>query len=440
MKKLIVFYLVFVFLGLSFGICQAAWVDNVNKTKLSNGLTIITREDHSLPIVAIQVWIRAGSINEDKYNNGVSHFIEHMLFKGTSRREAGEVGKEIAIRGGNINAGTAKDFTYYHIVIPSEHFKISLDILGDILTNATFPREELERERLVVLEEIKRSYDNPSSHLWNLLNETLYISSPYRFRVLGNEEGIKNMNRKTLFEYYQKFYVPSNMCITVVGDFKTKKIIRDIKKTFNVRHSSFSKEKTARENYIPINIQSKKQEIEIKKKIKQTYLNIGFLGPDIKSKDQYAMDLLAYILGKGRSSRLYRQLREKKKLVWNIESGFLTQKGQGPFVVSAFCEFTKIQKVRDEVLGEIAKIKDGALGEKELNKAKIMLESDYFFNNETFANQAFSLGYYETLDTCEFLQSYLEQITKITIADIVEVANKYLDLNKYTLVVIRPDE
>lgn len=444
MKKIIIGCLVFIFLGLGYITwdcipSEATWFGDVNKTELSNGLTIITKENHSLPIVAVQMWVKVGSINEDKSNNGISHFIEHMLFKGTTRRGVGEISKEIEIRGGEINAATSKDFTYYHIVIPSEHLHIALDILGDASMNATFPQEEIERERLVILEEIKRRQDNPSSHLWDLLNEKLYISSPYRFKVLGTEEVVRNITRDTLRNYYKKFYLPTNIYLVVVGDFKTKRAIRDIKKLFDVQSSSFYRKGISEKGAVPMDmVPGKKEEVEIKKKVKQAYLRLGFLGPNIKDEEQYAMDVLAYILGRGRSSRLYRDLREEKKLVWSIEVWFLTHKGQGPFVISAACEPAKIRKVCAGVLEEIAKIKNGVIDEKELKKAKMMIESDYLLSNETFAGQAFSLGYYETLYTHNFVQSYLERVSRVNTADIIKVANKYLDLGAYTLAVIRP--
>ncbi len=206
---------------------------NTKNFVLSNKLTILCREFHELDVVAVHVWVKAGSINENESISGISHFIEHMLFKGTQKRLVGEVSAEIENKGGRINAATSKEFTYYHIVIPGRYLDTALDVLSDCVINTSFDEKELERERLVILEEIKRKYDNPTGHLGELFNQLLYSGHPYGSAVIGTSESLKALKRESLVEYHKKYYVPENMTVVIVGNFNKSDIVEKIEKAFD---------------------------------------------------------------------------------------------------------------------------------------------------------------------------------------------------------------
>ncbi len=425
--------IILVMLSIFFTVCfKENLLAKVKKTTLPNGLTIISKEDHSQPILAMQIWVKVGSIDENEDTSGISHFIEHMLFKGSSNLQASEAAKIIESKGGIINAATSKDLTYYHIVIASEYFNTAINVLSNAVMNAIFPIEELEKERLVILEEIKRKEDNPQAYIWNLFNENIYNDHSYSHDVLGTVPTIENITQAMLLDYYHKFYIPNNMTLVIVGDFDNSVIIPKLKDIF----ANWTKKELTHKEQKSIEQQS--LNIEEKRDIHVAYLMFGTLGPNVKSKDQYAMDVLSYILGSGRSSRLYRKLQEEEKLVHSIGVSFITFKEQGPFYVTAVCDPDKIPLVRQAVIDELSKIKQEKISTRELNKTKAILKSEYLLGNQTYNDQAFGLGHYETIYTYKFNQSYSKRIGRVTANDVLKAANKYIDLDKIVFVVLKP--
>ena len=428
--KNFIFILVLI-LSLAWGEIVSA---KVKKSVLPDGLTVLTKEDHSQPILAVQLWVKTGSALEDESNSGVSHFIEHMLFKGTARLPGPEIAKTIEAKGGVINAATSKDFTYYHLILPSEQADTALEVITDIVLNSVLAADELEKERLVILEEINRQDDNTQSVLWNLFNKNIYKTIPYARPVIGTSDTIKNMSRQTLLDYYHRFYVPNNMSLIIAGDFATGSVMAKIKNIF----AAVKAGKLEPAVYTSVNQEASLS--EDKREVQQAHLILGTLGPPVTSRDQYALDIAAYILGGGRSSRLYRKIQEEKKLVHSIGATFLTLKGQGPFYITATCEPAKIPLVKEAILAELSQIKSEKPSAEELKRAKSIIRSEYLLSNQTYDGQAFNLGYYETVDTYKFNETYLANIDKITAEDILRVVNKYIDPDKMATVIIEPKD
>jgi zinc protease len=405
----------------------------IKKIILPDGLTVLSLEDHSQPILAVQMWINTGSALENDSNSGVSHFIEHMLFKGTPRLEGTQIPKIVESKGGLINAATSKDFTYFHLVMPSEYADTALDVLGDIIMNSNFPADELEKERLVILEEIKRQDDDPENELWNIFNRKIYREVPYARPVIGTFTSIKNMNREALLEYYHKFYAPNNMTLVIAGDFDSAAVILKIKHIF----SGFPAQKIEKPLYAKP-VEQKASSIEEIRDVQQAHLIMGNLGPNIESQDQYALDILTYILGNGMNSRLYRRVQEEQRLVESIRASFMTMKKEGPIFITAVCEPAKIDLAKEAIVSELVKLKKETPSQEELKRVKTIIKSEYLLSNQTYAEQAFNLGYYQTLSTYKFNQTYLDNIDKVTAEDILRAANKYIDPDKITTVIIRP--
>jgi len=406
----------------------------VKETVLNNGLTIITSEIHTFPIVALDMWVKVGSADENKENNGVSHFIEHMLFKGTKERGVGEIDKAIEGRGGRLNAGTSYDFTHYYITVPSLYWEEALEILGDLIFNPAFDKEELERERRVILEEIGRGEDNPESYLRDLFYQTAYQKHPYRLPILGSRESVRSLKRDDLLNYYQKHYHPNNMALVVVGDFKTERVLSKVRELFK----DFKAEELPLIASVKEPEQTEERKVVLSKDLKQSYLILGFPAPSVKEKkDVYAMDLIITILGEGRNSRLEQELKEKKNLVSSISADYLTQKDPGLFYILATLEPEKIDKVREEILSQIDNLKRREVGKKELEKAKRLLSSMVAFDTETNNGKSSYLGFYFAIDKISFALTYLDGIKKVTPSQIKEVANKYLRGN-YTLCILQP--
>jgi len=430
----------------------------IKEINLSNGMQVLFKEDHRLPVVAIQLWVRAGSKNEKDSESGISHFIEHMAFKGTEKYKSREIYKEIEKRGGTINAGTSRDFTYFYIVLPSniEAFTekdtgagqagaggagtglaAGLDIIFQVAVKSIFPQEEVERERLVILEEIKRKEDDPQGCLWDIFNSILYKGCGYAHPVLGNEETVKSFSREALLEYYRKNYVPENFVLVIAGDFNVESALAQIKERFGrLERISFPRQKPR--TAILEQIQEKPDEFKIEKEVSQAYVMLGTSGPEGRDRDAYVMDVIAYILGKGRGSRFYRILRQQKEMVWDIECSYLTEVERGPFYIYLECEPDKIPEVRKEIAGEIKRLSEEIVPEEEIERAKALLESEHLLSTETFYGDAFNLGYYELVGSYKLGVDYLKNILKVSATDIQRVARKYLDPEKFVCVTITP--
>jgi zinc protease len=433
-KKGLYLTISFTILLFSSNIAEGNTLDNVKRTNLTNGLTVILREDHNLPLCSIQIWLKVGSVYEDN-NYGISHFLEHLLFKGTKKYGVGEIAQIIESLGGRINAGTSKDFTILYFNVPKEGIETALEIATDVLQNTTFPSEEIERERLVILEEIKRQDDDPDSVLWNLFNEKMFSSIPYRQRIIGTTETISKISREDLLNYYQTYYVPNNASLIIVGDVETNKILLFIKEKFETLlkrelPSPPCLEETTQENFF----------FSEKKPVQQALLLSGFLGPTVENEDQYALDLLADILGEGRNSRLNKNLREEKELVFSIGSSYLTQKGSGLFIISARLEPEKINQVIDEIHQELLNLQKEGISDKELVRAKTLIENGWLFANETYSGQAHTLGYAVTLKNIEYAQEYLKNIAQVKKEDIKFVLDKYFQGKELSTIIFYPEK
>lgn len=415
--------------------CSVFDPQKIKREVLENGLVVITRKLPSNPVVTVDIWVKAGSINENDRNSGISHFLEHMLFKGSKKRGSGEIDKAIESIGGKINGGTSMDFTHYYATVPSQYLDLALDVMIDMVLNPVFDPQELEKERLVVLEEIRRKQDIPEDYLREVFRSQIYQFHPYKRPVLGTEETLRKISREDLIDYHQKYYVPNNMSIILVGNFEREIALQKIKDEF--KEVKFKKV-PAFPSIVEPPPPSLRKLIE-EKDVNQAYLMIGFPAPSVKDRPEvYAMDLILTLLGEGRSSRLYQNLKEKKQLVTEIGVDFLTQRDPGIFTITAILSPDKLQEVIKEILNEVNLLKTELVSEKELAKTKVLLENMVALDTETSSGQSSFFGFYETIDTMEFALTYIDEVKKITPDQIRVTANKYFDEKRYTLVVIKP--
>jgi len=388
---------------------------------LDNGLVVLLKQSKRLPLVSIQTWVKVGSIYEDDKNNGISHFLEHLVFKGTKKYSLEQISKTLEKYGAILNAGTSKEFTMYFTDIPKEGLNDALDVLAQLVFEATFPEEELERERNVVIEEIKRFEDNPGNVLYEGFNNLLFKDSPYKRRILGTQEVIRNLSRDEIIKYYKKFYQPKNMILSICGDFE----IEEVKNLIKQKFGSYNSDKQTNQ-LLTLDESSKGEIFEIKKhKVQHTYFLCGFLGPKIDEKHQYTGDVLSIILGEGISSRLYKILREEKMLVYEIDSGFYTQLGPSVFYISGVCERKNLEKVISEVKSILNELKEKGPNSEEIEKAKRIITTRWYLNNETMHLKASSLAWWEMFKSLEELNKYLENINKVSSNDIKEFLNIY---------------
>ena len=432
MKK----YLLFIFIAF-ISISQTVFALDYSTYKLDNGHTVIIKEVHDNPIVTIDTWVKTGSINENDKNNGVAHFLEHLFFKGTTKYPTGEFDKILETKGAITNAATSKDFTHYYISLPSNHFETAMDLHADMLMNPQIPRKELEKERKVVVEEIAKNNDNPESKLYENLVTSFYSTHPYKRKVIGKKEIIENITREEILDFYNTWYNPSNMITVVVGDVETQKALDLIKKNFNRKETKNCKKIVYKKDK---NIE-KQIQIEAKDKVKTGYMMIGFRGVAQENRnDSYALDVLATILGDGRSSKLYQSVKEQKQLAYSISAGHASMKDDSILYIRANFIPTNKDKVQKAIFDELNKVRNGNIDEQEIDTAKSIIERDTFYSRESTANIANELGYTTLVyGDSKYYDEYVDNIKKVTKTDLEKVAKKYLNPNQAVISIMLPE-
>ncbi|HUU49569.1 MAG TPA: pitrilysin family protein [Nitrospinota bacterium] len=404
---------------------------------LQNGMKVILLEDHSSPVVALNVWVNVGSADEKKKEAGLSHVYEHMLFKGTKKRGVGEIAKEVEAAGGNINASTSYDYTIYYIVIASRYLDTALDILSDAIINPTFDPKELERELDVILEEVKRAKDLPERELHDKLFSKSFRVHPYGKPIIGYEQTIKSLTRKKLLEYFDRWYVPENMFLVVTGDFDKDILIPKVKDAFG----RFKKDYLPERERLLEPTQDELRNVIFSRDVKKARLSLAFHIPEATHQDTYALDVLALILGQGESSRLFQRVKIQKELANSIYSYALSLKDPGIFLVEASLEKAKVQDALKNILEELFKLKQESVSSRELKKAKINLKSDFIYKKETMQGQARSLGFFHAVfGDISYQKKYIEEIDKVSAKDIMRVAGKYLKDTNMTVGILLPKD
>lgn len=412
----------------------SANAEEITIQKLPNGQTLVVKEVKDNPIVTIDTWVKTGSIDETDSNSGVAHFLEHLFFKGTKKHPAGEFDQILEAKGAIINAGTSKDFTHYYITIPSQFFDIALNLHSDMLTNPQIPRKELEKERKVVLEEISKDLNTPSKKVYNNLNEMMYSHHPYKRKVIGSANVISTIRREEILDFFNNHYSPTQMITVIVGDINTDNVIEKVSNAFASDYKKPIKKCYKKE--LPLFTQKRKIEYT---EAQAGYMMIGFRGASICENDIYALDLLEKILGNGKSSRLYKNVKDQKGLAYSISANNLNLKDDGIFFISANYSPSNIEKLEKSIFDEIKNIQKYGITEEELEVAKKIIEQDTYYSRETTSNISSEIGYIMTLTgSLDLYENYIENIKKVSLADIKRVANKYLGINKSAVSIVLP--
>ncbi len=402
--------------------------------KLPNGQTLVVQENHSNPIVTIDTWVRTGSVNETDTNSGVAHFLEHLFFKGTKKHPVGEFDRILESKGAIINAATSKDFTHYYITIPSQHFDTALELHSDMLTDPQIPRKELEQERKVVLEEISKDLNTPAKKVYNNLNDMMYSHHPYKRKVIGSADVISTIRREEILEFFNNFYAPSNMVTVIVGDVDTSKAVEKVSKAFNSEYKKPVKKHFRKE--FPLFTQKRKVEYL---DTQTGYMMIGFRGVNISDNDTFALDVLAKILGGGKSSKFYRNIKEQKGIAYSVSASNGSYRDDGIFYISANFTPANAEKVEKSIFDEINYIQKYSVTEEELNTAKKMIEQETYYARESTSNISTELGYILTLTgSLDLYENYVENIKKVSASDVQRAAQKFLGVNKSAVSIALP--
>lgn len=415
--------------------CSVMAAEDIQKFTLDNGQTVIIKEVKSNPIVTVDTWIKTGSINENDSNNGVSHFLEHLFFKGSKNHAPGEFDKLLETKGAITNAATSKDFTHYYITIPSKYFDEALSLHADMLLNPLIPRKELEKERKVVLEEIAKDENSPNSVVYDNLINMLYTTHPYKRKVIGTRRIIGTIHRDEILAYYDNWYSPSNMVTVIVGDIDANETLNKVKRNFARETQKSPKSVYAKEQ--PLSKQARKTEYL---NTKTAYMLIGFRGANINDNDSYALDVLATILGEGRSSIFYKNIKDRLQLANSISASNSGFRDDGIFYISATFNPEKQQRLENEIFDEISSVQKNGVTEEQVNLAKNVIERDTYYARESNANIAQEIGYVMvTSGDLGVYENYVANIKKVTPQDVKRVANKYLGINKSAVSIVLPE-
>lgn len=428
MRNLVIFLFIFVL-----GNCVFALDYDVYK--LDDGQIVIVKQVKSNPIVTVDTWIKTGSINENDQNNGVSHFLEHLFFKGTETHPAGEFDKILESKGAITNAATSKDFTHYYITIPSKYFDLAMDLHADMLLHPQIPRKELEKERKVVMEEIAKDANSPNEKLFDNLNHMLYKTHPYKRKVLGTNEIIGKISREEILDYYNTHYGPQNMITIIIGDVDPQHALAKVKEDFKIEPRKLTRNINKPE--LPI---ITKQTKTIYEPVQGGYLLIGWHSADALNSDTYALDVLATILGDGRSSILYQNIKEQKQLAYSISASNSTFRESGIFDISANFTPENSAKLQKAIFEEVAKIRKNGVTAEQLNIAKSIIERDTHYERESIENISSGIGYTTVLTgNPKYYDEYLNKIKNVTAKEVKAAAKKYLGENQSAVSIVLPE-
>ncbi|MFQ5329783.1 MAG: M16 family metallopeptidase [Thermodesulfobacteriota bacterium] len=407
------------------------------RTKLDNGLTVILEESHSAPVVSFQMWVNIGAADERREMTGGSHLLEHMLFKGTERRKVGQVAGEVEAAGGYINAYTSHDNTVYYLMVASRYFDKGLDILSDAIQNSALDTSEVEKEKEVVLEEIRMGEDSPRRVLYRKLLATAFTTHPYGHPVIGTRESVKAISRKKLHSFFKRWYVPSNMTLVVVGDFEREKALKVIRESFR----GFKGRRVRRKGRPAEPTQQGLRFSVTKMDINEAKLGIAYHIPELSHHDTYAIDTLATILGEGRSSRLYKRLKEDERLVNTISTFALTPRDPGTFIFRSGLNPANIEKTIGAITEVLERVGRDGVSVKELARAKLSLESDFIYERETMNGRAGQIGFFDVVaGDMSFDRAYLDGIGAVTSEDIEGIVRTYLRPENMSVTLILPKE
>src|SRR5213594_3239196 len=411
-------------------------LSTAQKWILSNGLTIIVQEDRSAPVASVQAWCATGSIYEDRHlGAGLSHILEHMLFKGTKTRSTNQIAQKIQDVGGYINAYTSFDRTVFWIDVPKDGVPAALSILSDAMMNSTLPPEEYAKEQEVIRREFAMGLDDPDRQAGLLLFATAYQRHPYRLPVIGEMEIYNQLSQEQVMQYYKSRYVPNNLTFIVVGDVDAERVHQQLADFFK----SYP-EKSLKPVFVPEEPpQLGRREVHNEFATELSRLSLAWHIPEITHPDVPALDLLAGILGDGRSSRLYQRVREQAGLAYSVSAFSYTPGDPGLFGVDATVDPKKRDAAQQLILQMIDELKQNGVTAEELAKSKKTSLSHHLDALTTMRGQASDLGSNWLLTrNLNFSRDYLTAVQRVTLDDILRVAAKYLVDQNLTVASLNP--
>ncbi|MDR2903759.1 MAG: insulinase family protein [Clostridiales bacterium] len=398
------------------------------KLTLANGLRVVLEEIPFVRSISFGIWVKNGSRNETISENGLSHFIEHMLFKGTENRTAKEIADEMDAIGGQLNAYTTKEYTAYYTRVLDDHFDIALDIFADMFFHSNFDEAEIEKERNVIFEEINMYEDSPEELVHESIQSAVWENDSLGYSILGTEETISAFSRQSFLDYCEKHYCPENTVIAIAGNFKKADILKRIEKYF----AGFQR---SADYHAPVFHTDYKTAIVTKEKdIEQLHLCLSFPGIGIGTADAYTLSALNTLFGGGMSSRLFQNIREDKGLVYSIYSYAANHTGTGLFAIYAALNPAQCSDAMALIIDEIKKIRTEKVDDKTLRNTKEQLKSNYMLGLESSSNRMSNIGRSELLlGRILSDDESIDKIEAVTKDDVHGLCGRIFDLNRLSL-------
>lgn len=410
-------------------------IDLTQKTALSNGLRIVTERIDSVKSISVGIWVKTGSRNETKKQAGVTHFLEHMLFKGTEKRTAFDIALSMESVGGYLNAFTSSEYTCYYARCVDEEIDRALDVLSDMVLNPSFPEEEVEKEKKVVIEEMKMYRDSPDDYLFEEFTTKMFDGHQLGRPILGFEETVSSFTREDLYNYMKDRYRPGNLLVSVAGNVDHNKVVELVSEYFADLPSSdiVNEDQPMKE--------MSKDKLLLTKSIEQTHYLLGRRGMNFNHEDKYLLLLVNTVLGGGMSSRLHQNVREKYGYCYSIQTFNQSYSDSGIWGVYVGTDKEYVEHVHELVVAELNKIRQELVPEKELKEAKSQLKGKLLLSQENTSNRMMRMakselyfGRFVTLDELE------ENIDKVTAEEILEFSKEFFDQKYFMEAVLSPEE
>lgn len=410
-------------------------IDFIRKTTLNNGLRIVTEHIESVKSISVGIWVKTGSRNETEEQGGVTHFLEHMLFKGTDKRTAYEIAQSMESVGGYLNAFTSSEYTCYYARCVEDQLGRALDVLSDMVLHPSFPEEEVEKEKKVVIEEMKMYRDSPDDYLFEEFSSKMFEGHALGRPILGTEDTVSAFSREDLYNYMADRYKPSNLLVAVAGHVDHDKVVEVVKNYFDqLEYDPVVNGKQPIEELNP-------EKLELTKTIEQTHYILGRRGLNFDHEDKYLLLLANTVLGGGMSSRMHQNVREKYGYCYSIQTFNQSYSDTGIWGIYVGTDKEYVEHVHELVVAELDKIRNEIIPAKELEEAKSQLKGKLLLSQENTSNRMMRLAkselYFDRFVTLDELE---ENIMNVTAEQIQEFAKDFFDQKYYMEAVLSPEE
>ena len=406
-------------------------VRNIRRGVLPNGLTVITEQMQHIRSVSIGIWVKTGSRDEDSKWNGISHFIEHMVFKGTKHRSAEEIARQVDSIGGNMDAFTAKECICFNVKVLDEHLPIAMEVLSDLVLNPVFDSQDISRERGVILEEIKMDEDSPDYLVHEIFTQNFWKDHPLGRPILGTKDTVKGFEREPVVGFYDQRFGPGNLIISAAGNLRHENFVELVNKHFQRMKPVSNGFHSSKPNIVPRIVMRNKKSLE------QVQICVGVPSHPIAHENRHASYILNTLLGGGMSSRLFQNIRERQGLAYAIYSDLSPYRDTGCLSVYAGTSRESADKVVQCIVSEFAKLKTEPVPAEELRRSKDQLKGSLMLSLESSTARMSNLARQEMyFDRFYSMDELLENIEKVTSEDVKKLANEFFQTESIAVTVL----